>query len=323
MPRTKVARFARKRVLYTNETFEQAHQAISDLPPGGQPLPVAGSTDQEALESDVLRLLLRGGDYRVFPFGVRRTLPSALSLCLEIGGERRAGELLAALLPTYEPEGEVGGIAGLRVRSRSASGIELHQPGRTCSVWLTGLPSSAWRRLEIQHLLYITGMGWKPCWRHPNWTDEERLWEAEWGSDAWTARFREGGWISSGLLRRIALFHTVATPQAISAWQALGPGTAHWKMELDHLPESGYRVDEMVSFLTDSDFGLPLSLRTERESSRDPEETSLRVRLSGRSGTGVLEMLYCRFDHRLQEKDPQLYEAVMARINTAERRSCQ
>ncbi|MGW6773594.1 hypothetical protein ACWGBX_24670 [Streptomyces sp. NPDC055037] len=318
MPKTTLARLARQRMIYTNETFEQAYQALAALPDGTSPLPAAGSRDQEDFESGIFLKLHRGGDYRELPFGIRSTVPDAHTLRLTVESERQAELMLTFLLPVHEPEGEVGGVRGLRIRNHSGDGIELHQPGRSCSLWMTGLPEPAWHRIEAEHLLYVTEIGCKPCWRYPDWTEEELLHEATWGSDSWTARFREGGWLTSGLLRRLPLFHTVAVPQAVSAWLALGPGTAHWKMELDHLPASSYRIDQMLGALTHPVFGLPLAPHPSQLQQRDPEETSVRVRLHGQNNTGVLEMLFCRFDHQLERKRPELHAAITARIRAVE-----
>lgn len=318
MSKTVLARLARQRMIYTSETFEQAHQALAVLPYGPSPLPAAGSQDQEDFESDIFLELHRGGDYRELPFGIRSTVPEVHTLRLAVESERQAELMLTFLLPVHEPEGEVGGVCGLRIRNHSGDGIELHQPGRSCSLWMTGLPETVWRRIKAARLSHVTEIGYKPCWRYPDWTEEEVLPKATWGSDSWTARFREGGWLTSGLLRRLPLFHTVAVPQAVSAWLALGPGTAHWKVELDHLPASSYRVEQMLEALTDPVFGLPFAPQPSQRQHSDPEETSVRVRLLDQANTGVLEMLFCRFDHQLERKRPQLHAAITARIRAVE-----
>lgn len=156
MPKTRQARLARRRIVYTNESFEQGYQALADLPDGAAPLPEADCRDQENLESDIFPLLLRGGSYQEFPFGIRRTQPGTRTVRLEVESEQRAEEIIAALLPAHEPDGELGGIPGLRIHARSHRGIELHQPERQCSVWLTGLPSPAWHSIETRHLWHIT-----------------------------------------------------------------------------------------------------------------------------------------------------------------------
>ncbi|MFF3750574.1 hypothetical protein ACFYYH_08960 [Streptomyces sp. NPDC002018] len=315
MSKTVLARLAHRRKIYTGETFEQAHQALAALPYGSSPLPAAGSRAQEEFESDVFLEVHRGADYREFPFGIRSTVPDAHTLRLKVESERQAELMLTFMLPVHGPEEEVGGVCGLRIRNHSRDGIEFHQPGRSCSLWMTGPPETAWRRIEAARLLHVTEIGCKPCWRCPDWTEEELLHKATWGSDSWTARFREGGWLTSGLLRRLPLFHTVAVPQAVSAWHGLGPGTAHWKMELDHLPASSYRVDELLEALTDPVFGLPFAPNPSQRQHRTPEEGGTRVRLQDQSKTGVLEMLFCRFDNQLEKKRPELHAAIATRIS--------
>lgn len=92
-------------------------------------------------------------------------------------------------------------------------------------------------------------------------------------------------------------------------------------MELDHLPESGYRIEQMVTALTDPVFGLPLTSLPHRPRQHDPEDAGIRVRLSGRRDTGILEMLYCRFNHHFEATHPHLHSAIAARIRATEGRS--
>ncbi|MGW3124562.1 hypothetical protein ACWDBW_46985 [Streptomyces sp. NPDC001107] len=93
---------------------------------------------------------------------------------LEVESEQREHEILRRILPSYERDGEVHGMPGLRIWQRTDNGIEIHQGGRATSARLTGLPASAWKRVEAQALDVRTGLDWRPLWKASGrWSEEE------------------------------------------------------------------------------------------------------------------------------------------------------
>ncbi|MDQ0904674.1 hypothetical protein QFZ22_000659 [Streptomyces canus] len=149
MRRDRISRLADRRRLYTNETYDQAR---SQLRPGRPPIP-APPAQQLYFEAELFHEVVDSHrDFTIYPFGIRRVRPGTDSIEVEVESEQRAHEILRSILPSYEPDGEVHGMPGLRIWQRTKKGIQIHQSRRATSAWLTGLPPRVWKQVEAEAL---------------------------------------------------------------------------------------------------------------------------------------------------------------------------
>ena len=308
-------KLARIRSQYTAEPHVLARQAVSE---DQAVVPPAATDEQLVLEAEVLyELVMRaGGQFSAYPFGIRQTSPRPNSLHLMVESEGRAVEILRALLPVDDPDGELSGIAGLRVRTLTHRGIELHQPGRTTSLWLTGLSADGWCRAEAEVAAVTDESRWDVLWRSPAWTQRERDWEAWWASGPGGEQARAGAWCSSGLLRRLGLFNTTSTADIVSAYKGLGiigyegRGPMRWCIELAHRTGVPHARDGLLRALTDARFGLPLAPALHLEQHFDLEPG--RVMLDDAQRTGLLDLRFVTYTYGTLER-PE-YAAMNAAI---------
>ncbi|GAA1036567.1 hypothetical protein GCM10009557_47630 [Virgisporangium ochraceum] len=73
-------RLAKRRTLYTGETYSQAHRALEQEPDGGDPIPEAHNDTQRRLECAVMAALLRSG---VLPIRAVRPLKDGLEIIFD------------------------------------------------------------------------------------------------------------------------------------------------------------------------------------------------------------------------------------------------
>ncbi|MEU5958821.1 hypothetical protein [Streptomyces sp. NPDC047525] len=322
MRRDRISKLAQRRRQYTNETYAQARSALC---PGQPPIPTA-PPEQRNFEADVLHQLLdSNGAFTQFTFGIRQVQPGTDSIQLEVESRERADKFLRTILPSYEPGGEVHGLPGLRIRQRTAKAIEIHQLGRQTSVWLSGLSQGEWKRVESDALDILVDLAWRPLWRGPSvmaeWSAEELAFEQRWNTGEWTRNFQAGAWCSSGLLRRLGLFHTLVPADFVYGYKGLGIrgydglGPVRWCLNLDHRPGAPYRQAELVDALMDPEFGLPIAPARHLDNIYDPDKMKNWVRLDDTDRTGLIELRFATCNHDSFWSNPK-YKAMAAGINT-------
>ncbi|WP_333733738.1 hypothetical protein [Streptomyces sp. IBSBF 3010] len=253
--RNRASRTADRRRSFTGESHQLAY---SGLRLGQPPIPSASAFEQQNFEADVFGAILTSHNrFTEFPLGIRSVRPRPASLEVEVESESRGKNLLIALLPDYEVDtGEVSGTPGLRIRQITERGLELHLDGRRTSLWLTGMPRSAWRRI-VKDRAAEDFPGWRQLWTETkDWTAEELAYDAQWNTGQWSKGFYDGAWCASALLRRIAVLRTIAPVYAVSGWQGLGTDPVRWCMEIDFRPGTPQYRDQLVAALTDPEFGL-------------------------------------------------------------------
>ncbi|MFD3932631.1 hypothetical protein [Streptomyces sp. NPDC058614] len=322
MRRDRISRLADRRRLYTNETYDQAR---SQLRAGQPPIP-APSGEQLRFEADLFHQILDSRyDFTAYPFGIRRVRPGIDTIELEVESEKRAHEILRTILPSYEPDGEVHGMPGLRIWQRTKNGIEIHQSGRATSAWLTGLPASVWKRAEADALdTILSELAWRPLWKGPDrWSEEELGFEQQWNMGEWSRNFQAGAWCTSGLLRRVALFHTIVPADYVGGYRGLGIrgyeglGPVRWCLDLDHRTGVKYRKQELVDALTDPEFGLPVAQAHHLDAIYPPHEFGNWIRLDDEARTGLIELRFTTFNYpSLQQKTDPQYRAIVETIQT-------
>jgi hypothetical protein len=270
-----------RRRQYTGEPHPIARRAVIE---DQQALPAAGTRDQLLLEASVAFQLLALPARLVptFPFGIRSTSPRPHTLHLMVESKEQGQELLQLLLPCDEPGSDLRGIAGVRVRRITPVGMELHQPGRATSLWLTGLRKAQWHRAVSATASNARSWGQQPLWRSDQWSARERDWDRESWSGAWGAHLEAGAWLSSGLLRRLPLLHTISAASTVSAYRALPTDELRWHVELDHPIGVPWLTESLVQALTDPRFGLPVTAPAHAHDSKRE------VELQDLHGTGAL-----------------------------------
>lgn len=256
--RNRASRTADRRRCFTGENHQLAY---SGLRLGQPPIPPASTFEQQKFEADVFGTILTSHNrFTEFPFGIRSVRPRPTSLEVEVEVESRGKTLLIALLPDYEVDtAEVAGMPGLRIRQITERGLELHLAGRRTSLWLTGMPRSAWRRIAKDRAAQSVP-GWRQLWRETEaWAAEETAYDAQWNTDQWSKGFYDGAWCASAFLRRIAVLRNAAPIYAVSGWQGLGTDPVRWCMEIDFRPGTPQYRDQLVAALMDPVFGLPVA----------------------------------------------------------------
>ncbi|MFE7805874.1 hypothetical protein ACFU51_14655 [Streptomyces sp. NPDC057430] len=242
------------------------HQAsLNQLTADSQhPVPDAGR-DQSRLEAAVFERLGGTIDYCAHPAGVAHVRPATDHLAVvvdpKLGPSHRLPEhCLEALLPTQytgadeEVEGP-GGIVGVRLRGIDAAGLHLGIAGTDAHVTLTGPALKQWRSILAEHRARCRDEHREPLWDAPELTRTELAYLAK--DPTWWEERAETAWVASGLLRRIALFHTVTKPFCVRYWQhGLG-----WKFELRY--ERGVPVDHdaVIEHLTHPKWGMALLVK--------------------------------------------------------------
>ncbi|MGW7347987.1 hypothetical protein [Streptomyces sp. NPDC054854] len=293
--RNRQSRIAERRCCYTNEPFARAR---ASLRPDQAAIPPAVGGEQRNFEAVVFDELLKC-HHRLteYTFGIRRVHPLPDSLELEVESEERARDILVRFLPASDETGEeVDGILGLRITRCTKRGIELHVAGQQTSLWLTGLPPAVWQRSEREVLDNTRSNGWQPLWRRTHsWSRTELAYEARWNTGEWARQMRAGAWYTSGLLRRLPLFHRVSPAQTVTGYKGLpvlgydGFGPVRWVLEID-FRDARHHADHLVDMLTDRSFGLPLAPALHLERSQGSPLPPNILRLDDAERTALLEM---------------------------------
>ncbi|MER5200483.1 hypothetical protein ACWD3J_44280 [Streptomyces sp. NPDC002755] len=327
----RISRLAARRQQYTNETYQQAHNLLR---PGRPPIPDADCVEQRNFEADLFYQLLESNrDFTAYPFGIRRVSPQPGTIELVVESEQCARRLLSWLLPCYEPDGEVHGLLGLRIRQRTTRGVELHLAGQRTSAWLTGPPRETWKGAETESLERVADRGWKALWRGPErWSAEEIAFEHEWNTGEWARQFQAGAWSASGLLRRLGLFHTLTAADAVTGYKGLGingyegSGPVRWCLDIIHRAGIRRRKQALIEAVTDAEFGLPVTRADHLDAIYPPETMENWIRLDDTARTGLIELRFttCTYE-QLQVSSCEaeyraIAEAVERRVTTATQR---
>ncbi|MFI0936940.1 hypothetical protein ACH4RG_35215 [Streptomyces sp. NPDC021019] len=327
MRRDRISKHTKRRTLYTNETYTQAR---SSLRPDQPPIPPAEGDEQRHFEADLFHEVLESHtDFTEFAFGIRRVQPQPTTIELVVESDQRAGRLLSRILPSYEPDGEVHGMPGLRIRKYTQRGIEIHVAGRRTSAWLTGVPSGAWKRHELSALGHLSDMGWRPLWRGPQqWSDEELAFEQRWNTGSWNQYWQAGAWCSSGLLRRLGIFQTTTPADAVTGYKGLGIngyeglGPVRWCIDIIHRSGIPYRREPLVAALTDPEFGLPVAPARHLDAIY-AEQKDTCIRLDDEIRTGLIELRFQTFNypelqlHLCAPEHRKIAEGIERRIDQA------
>lgn len=104
--------------------------------------------------------------------------------------------------------------------------------------------------------------------------------------------WKAGTWLGSGLLRRLALFHTRSTAYAVDGSRGNHVAYVRWCVRTYHLPEVGtdFGAVRAAAALQDPHYGLGLSLVRFRGDT-DPGSGAQMFFLQDTGGTGRLELL--------------------------------
>ncbi|MBB4950720.1 hypothetical protein F4556_006255 [Kitasatospora gansuensis] len=312
MARSVLRDLARQRLSYTNEGYRNALEAVRSLPSSGPLIPRAVG-DQELFEAAVFSHLLKPCHFGLHPLRIAAARPYPEHLVLVIDSSYHlVFDVLRDLLPVGDRDGaEVHGVEGLRIRRWRRDGLDLHQPGRRTAIRLIGAPQAIWRRAEQQIANDVDGSLFVPCWRTDpaGWTAGEVSQERDDGS-FYVRIARSGAWLASGLLRRVAIFHTTAVPWTADGWRGLSPRLL-WKFDLACYPDLPLHMDEVAAALTHSRLGLPV--RAHPVSPRFPNV----LRLSAINGDEALELHFMRWEAGRQWMiDPDCARTVRRRAET-------
>lgn len=122
---------------------------------------------------------------------------------------------------------------------------------------IMGPTPQQWRSILADHRARCRDEYPEPLWDTPELTQAELRYLAQ--EPTWWKARAGAAWVASGLLRRIALFHTVTKPFCVRYWQhGLG-----WKFELRH--EHGVPVDHdaVIERLTHPKWGMTMGVKRE------------------------------------------------------------
>ncbi|WP_034087933.1 hypothetical protein [Streptacidiphilus albus] len=256
MPRDISARLARAVSCYTGEAHESLRARIQAAPPDSALIPEP-TQEQACLERQIFHTLAWPDDMALYPWGIKRVVPTIHGLTLELEGDHVAPHA-AKLLPRIDEYEEVRGVPGLRVEKWVDEQLQLHVLGTSAAVTLTGLSRGAWETAVKNMSGIAREEGETMCDR----VCSGALTEGEW----WFARgmlqtAAPVAWVTSGLLRRIALFNTIGMPIYFTSWRGWGGGDELWCFDLDHQPRGdGCEHHSFLRALTDETFGLPLTV---------------------------------------------------------------
>ncbi|MGV9942455.1 hypothetical protein [Streptomyces sp. NPDC003401] len=260
---TQKARYRARCTGIGHQTGLQHLQALQ----GQDPVPAANH-DQARLEAAVFERLGGTIDYCAHPAGVARVHPSADHLVVEVDSKLGPAHslpehCLQALLPTRytgpdEDEGrEPGGIAGVRFLGVDAAGLHLGLAGTQARVTIAGPDPKQWGAIVTQHRASCSDHDLVPLWDEPTMTPFESAYLA--ADLTWWEEQADHAWVASGLLRRIALFHTVTKPYSLKYW----PHGLGWKFELRYEHDVPMDHEALLAHLTHPVWGMPFQATRE------------------------------------------------------------
>ncbi|WP_143668905.1 MULTISPECIES: hypothetical protein [unclassified Streptomyces] len=266
----------------------------------------------------LLALLEFRNIYTRFPLGIASVHPEPHGIALAVESEERATELLFNLLPSYAEDHEVSGVPGLRITRRDQTAIELKVLGEPARVRLTGLPARLWRSAEASMLTkWIDPNSMQLCWLSSprSWTVAERQHNAQWedSSDHYVQVTKAGAWLSSGLLRRAALLHSVANTFLVDGYRGAAFDVERLVVRSSHAREQGPGPHHIVAALVDPVCGLPLSLQRFRGDTDENCGADQQFTLGDVGRTAVLE-LRATVERPPSRLAPDLWQSILRRM---------
>ncbi|MFF2085450.1 hypothetical protein ACFVVM_16875 [Nocardia sp. NPDC058176] len=247
---------------YTGESMQYAKRGLSI--DRDAPVPAVHGA-QARLESWLFTALSFGPMWAAHPFAISRVRPTAEGTLMVFLDRSVVGlsepwdaaeTVLECLAPVADSEGGfLTGIPGLRIHSLGGTDLEVTLSGTSARVVFRAASGVSWRRA-----LEAVNEGYDVALQRLTWNDGA-LTEAE--QHCMDTRARVQGhldWLCSGLLRRIGLLHFGTTSYMFSGWTS-GPML---KMELTSARATGSYHDSFIAALTDSTWGLPLTVRKRR-----------------------------------------------------------
>ncbi|RPK56100.1 hypothetical protein [Streptomyces sp. ADI95-17] len=228
----------------------------------------AASPAQARLESLVLEQLGTSPDLCAHPFGITSLSSAATSLTLHLDaymGHKRYSfpeHCLSRLLPAAPAPGsgdDPHGIPGLRMSGIEADGRQLHlhtvkDPGQTATLVLA-LPkglAEGWADIERRHRRWCDDNGLRPLWTAPRLDGVESRHLSAYPSLEGSRTRRAS--VGSGLLRRVALFHTVTAFYRVQCWD---DGDS-WKIDARTAHPRARWHDQLLQRLCHPRWGLPV-----------------------------------------------------------------
>jgi hypothetical protein len=215
----RLTRAARLRQLYTGQPVQSAHQAIRSGASDG--IAPAKSNGQALIESQILERLGSSGSYWAHPLGICGTWPrrDGLVVALDSHTVLHRGDsfgmsehAVQSLLPAREADGSIIGVPGLRVLAVVDRDLRLTQLDGDGQVVLRGAPGTDWDDILARHRHDDERDGVTPLWTDPRMTMPEQRDAYSVGSG------RQLAWLGSGLLRRVALFHSFTNANSVATW---------------------------------------------------------------------------------------------------------
>ncbi|MFJ8437160.1 hypothetical protein ACIQ9P_38300 [Kitasatospora sp. NPDC094019] len=202
-----LAHATRLRAHYTGEAYPACRVRLGPQPHGVRLIPDAES-EQQRLEHHLLTAIARPFRWTRLPFGISHLEPArALTLHLDDSAER-VRDILSWTLPWANPDdsdGEVHGIAGLRLSDWRHGRVSLTVPDTDAKVVLAGLTAATWNTaLRAYHANLAEIPHARLYWQSDPTavTAHEADFTARWEHDDDHC----GWWLASGLLRRMPLF---------------------------------------------------------------------------------------------------------------------
>lgn len=258
----RLSSLARARIIYTGESYQVAREFLKNSD-NLRPIP-SPSTSQALFESDVFSRLSDGGSWSAHPVGingVRLGSHHDVIIYLDSHVELSSGDeypmtahALDRLLPYSEPGIQVNGVTGLRVAHVHGVDLHLRRVGTDSRIIIRGIPGCNWTKYLNERWNLLAENGYPPLWKSSSWTDHERHHEE---SAPTVSRIeRDIAWLGSGLLRRVALFHTASSAYSTRSWIS----DDEWIFELDAQYDVGIDHETLLSRLTDPIWGLPLRI---------------------------------------------------------------
>ncbi|MFW6695070.1 hypothetical protein ACHZ99_29100, partial [Streptomyces sp. MAR4 CNX-425] len=158
------------------------------------------------------------------------------------------------LLPYADPGVQVDGAFGLRVAGVQNTDLHLTRVNSDGRLIVRGIPGTRWQHELSARWQELDEGGHPPLWQEPVLSSFER--EDEIKHPRVRKGDRELAWLGSGLLRRIALFHTSSSAYSTRSWIK----GDEWIFELDTRRDAPLEHDTLLARLTDPIWGLSLRI---------------------------------------------------------------
>lgn len=233
--------------------------------------PAAASPAQAVLESRILEQLGTSPDLCAHPFGIAALsngTRSSLTVHLDayLGQERYSfpEHCLSRLLPAAPASGgpdDLLGVPGLRVKGTEDRGRKLHlrmaedlEPDVGLVLALPSGMAEGWEEIGRRHRHWCEDNGMQPLWMRQA---TDRL-EADClnGYPSLERARAKRSVVGSALLRRIALFHTVAAFYRVQCWE---DGDS-WKIDARTAHPRAHGHDQLIQRLCHPRWGLPVTM---------------------------------------------------------------